>query len=187
MKKNEKNLTPQADQEENNYDSSTVGDAALLELLSSESPEKSSEADTEDKPNNEAKKDKENQKTKEKETSACSKSSDISESSNNSSNSDNPDNSEDQENPSSLAQKLLTLAISLLAGEQPAPEILRLLDAARAAEAIEAARKEGEIAGRNATIEEKLRPSAPSIPTISGSSTSRPRPASIFDLAAQAY
>lgn len=187
MKKEEKNLSQKSDQEEATYDSSTVGDAALLELLN---PEHHAEGESTEENETRVKESEpvsENIKTKEEK----SDNSEIQQSSEDedkedSVKSDDPAHSDNLKDPSSLAQKLLNLAISLLSGEKQSEDILKLLDAARAAEAIEEARREGEIAGRNATIEEKLRTVSPSIPTISGSSPSRMRPKSIFDIAALA-
>lgn len=166
----EKKSNPQQDSEENTYDSSKVGDAALLELLNEEPEEE------------------EKEEAKEKNENVCKKEGEKEEESKESTSSDSTDSTglSDSSDPKALAGKLLNLALAILKGETPADDLLDLLDAAKASEAIEAARREGEIAGRNATIEEHLRPVEALIPTIKGSAPARPHQGSIFDIAAAA-
>ncbi len=90
-----------------------------------------------------------------------------------------------QESPSLIAS-LLTLAADLLAGKTPENELRNLLDAAKAREEILRARAEGEIAGRNAAIEERLRPAAATTPNLCGAPAAKRRQSSIFDIAAEA-
>lgn len=84
-----------------------------------------------------------------------------------------------------LAISLLRMAISLLTGEVPEDKFIPLMDATLAREAITAARAEGEIAGRNAVIEEQLVTPPAGAPDLSGTPIARGRrpAASIFDLA----
>lgn len=83
---------------------------------------------------------------------------------------------------------LLKAALSLIDGSRDAEEFRTLTDAALAAEAIGEARREGEIAGRNAIIEERLETPPLAVPDLSGTplSSSRRRTPSIFDIASQA-
>lgn len=90
-----------------------------------------------------------------------------------------------QESPSLIAS-LLTLAADLLAGKTPENELRNLLDAAKAREEILRARAEGEIAGRNAAIEERLRPAPATTPNLCGAPATKRRQSSIFDIAAEA-
>ena len=114
----------------------------------------------------------------------------------------------------SLAAILLRLALSLLSGDTPADTLIPLMDAAlanerllklqttleqerkaaaerlseasaEAAKRISEARAEGELAGRNALIEEQLLPPPIGAPDLNASpmAQSRRRTASIFDLA----
>lgn len=88
----------------------------------------------------------------------------------------------------SLAVSLLRMALALLTGEVPEEKFIPLMDAVIAREAIIAARSEGEIAGRNAIIEEQLATPAIAPPDLNGTPIARSRrPAtSIFDLAGMA-
>ena len=88
----------------------------------------------------------------------------------------------------SLAVSLLRMALALLTGEVPEEKFIPLMDAVIAREAIIAARAEGEIAGRNAIIEEQLATPAIAPPDLNGTPIARSRrPAtSIFDLAGMA-
>lgn len=176
MSKNfsEKNLNPSQDSEETTYDSSKVGDAAILELLNDECNNTSKEeGDVEEEGNVEEEPEKNDRE-------------EMAEDSDDSQSLDGNENSDSRDNPTEMAGKLLSLAMAILKGDKAPSDLLTLLDAAKAAEAVEAARKEGEIIGRNATIEERLRPVRPVIPTLKGSTSGRHRPGSIFDIAAGA-
>lgn len=85
----------------------------------------------------------------------------------------------------SLAVSLLKMALRLLTGEIPDEKFIPLMDATLAHEAILAARAEGEIAGRNAVIEEYLATPPVGAPDLNGTpiAGSRRRASSIFDLA----
>lgn len=80
------------------------------------------------------------------------------------------------------------MALALLTGDVPEEKFIPLMDAVIAREAIIAARAEGEIAGRNAIIEEQLATPAIAPPDLNGTPIARSRrPAtSIFDLAGMA-
>lgn len=84
-----------------------------------------------------------------------------------------------------LAMSLLAMAIELLAGRVPGKALIPLMDAVLAREAVAKARKEGEIAGRNALIEEQLMSPPVGAPDLNGAPIARSRrqAASIFDLA----
>lgn len=84
-----------------------------------------------------------------------------------------------------LAVSLLRMALSLLTGEVPEDRFVSLMDATLAHEAVADARAEGEIAGRNAVIEERLVTPPAGAPDLGGTpiARSRRRAASIFDLA----
>ena len=84
-----------------------------------------------------------------------------------------------------LAVSLLRMALSLLNGEMPEDRFVSLMDATLAHEAVADARAEGEIAGRNAVIEERLVTPPAGAPDLGGTpiARSRRRAASIFDLA----
>lgn len=90
------------------------------------------------------------------------------------------------EAPESMVSRLLSLAVALLKGDAMEESMLQLFDAAKAHEAIEEARREGEIAGRNATITERMRPAAPTVPSFTGAGVSKMKAGSIFDIAAEA-
>lgn len=105
--------------------------------------------------------------------------------------SDDPSDSSEEsegvapEDRESLALRMVRLAVGLLAGEFDEKELLTLSSIADARGAIEKAYSEGEIAGRNAVIEEKLREEPAGVPDLCGSpfpSTHR-SDRSIFDLA----
>lgn len=85
----------------------------------------------------------------------------------------------------SLAASLIRMALALLTGETPEDRFIPLMDAVIAHEAIIMARAEGEIAGRNAIIEEQLATPAALPPDLNGTPLARSRrhAASIFDLA----
>ncbi|MBD5370501.1 MAG: hypothetical protein HDR80_05040 [Bacteroides sp.] len=83
-------------------------------------------------------------------------------------------------------RSLLKAALAVLDGTMTPGTLTRLTCAATAAEAIEEARREGELAGRNAIIEERLETAPPGIPDLNGSPAPRRRSASIFDIAAGA-
>lgn len=84
-----------------------------------------------------------------------------------------------------LAVSLLSMALELLTGRMPGKEFIPLMDAVLAREAIVKARAEGEIAGRNAVIEEQLVAPPVGAPDLNGAPIARSRrqAASIFDLA----
>lgn len=84
-----------------------------------------------------------------------------------------------------LAVSLLAMALELLTGRLPGKELIPLMDAVLAREAIMKARAEGEIAGRNAVIEEQLVAPPVGAPDLNGAPIARSRrqAASIFDLA----
>lgn len=77
------------------------------------------------------------------------------------------------------------MALALLTGETPEDRFIPLMDAVIAHEAIIMARAKGEIAGRNAIIEEQLATPAALPPDLNGTPLARSRrhAASIFDLA----
>lgn len=85
----------------------------------------------------------------------------------------------------SMAAILLRAALALLSGELSEERFSQLLDASIAREEIMKARAEGEIAGRNAIIEEHLVTPAVRAPDLNGTpiAPSRRAVASIFDLA----
>ncbi|MDE5662500.1 MAG: hypothetical protein K2I37_00490 [Muribaculaceae bacterium] len=87
-----------------------------------------------------------------------------------------------------LAVILLGLVMGLLTGRLPADRFIPLMDAAKAYEAIKVARAEGEIAGRNAVIEEQLVAPPVGAPDLAGTPIARSRRSatSIFDLAEMA-
>lgn len=166
-KTSESGQSPRAD--DPLYDLSAIGDAASLAPLDADSPEedaKQSDPAPEDpkdlKDPSEAKESKE--ESKEEQTNEADQS---------------------QESPSLIAS-LLTLAADLLAGKTPENELRNLLDAAKAREEILRARAEGEIAGRNAAIEERLRPAPATTPNLCGAPAAKRRQSSIFDIAAEA-
>lgn len=93
------------------------------------------------------------------------------------------------EPPSPMLVKILSLAMAILEGKTTDADLAALMNAADARAAVEAARAEGEIAGRNAAIEESLASTEEIIaPDLRGTPApaSRRRPDSIFDLAYQA-
>ncbi|MDE6272368.1 MAG: hypothetical protein K2M31_05110 [Muribaculaceae bacterium] len=139
------------------YDLSDVGDAALLAVLSEAQEDSGSEQS----------KDQNDGKSKDQ--------------------NDGGDNCRNDDIDPGKVASLLSLALKLLSGELPEERLLHLMDAAKALEAIEEARKEGEVAGRNAVIEERLRPVEIGAPDLNGApAPNRPRKASIFDLARDA-
>ncbi len=97
------------------------------------------------------------------------------------------DSVKDQDEKYSLAVEILNMAISLLSGRTSPDELKSLLDAAQIDKAIEAARAEGEIAGRNAAIEEQMMPTPVGAPDLHGTpDLSHRNSSSIFDLALKA-
>lgn len=164
-KESEKDALTPLQPEEPGYDLTEVGDAALLAVLgNSDGNMASQEEDSED------------------EDSRSSQSSQASRPSQDS-------RSDGKEAPAAtpMAAKLLRLASAILSGEIPEEDLLPLMDAANAREAIENARREGEVAGRNALIEERLKPTDPGIPNLCGAAPAgKGRAASIFDIAAEA-
>lgn len=88
----------------------------------------------------------------------------------------------------SLAVSLLRMALALLTGEVPEEHFIPLMDAVIAREEILKARAEGEIAGRNAIIEEQLVAPPVGAPDLNGTPIARSRrqASSIFDLASLA-
>lgn len=95
------------------------------------------------------------------------------------------DGTKEERQRESLATSLIRAALSLLTGEIPEDSFIPLMEAAIAREAIQAARAEGEIAGRNAVIEEQLITPPVGAPDLNGTPIAQSRrPAtSIFDLA----
>lgn len=87
-----------------------------------------------------------------------------------------------------LAVSLLKMALTLLTDRIPDDRFIPLMNATLAYEAIKAAREEGEIAGRNAVIEERLVTPPVGAPDLSGTPIARSRRpvTSIFDLANEA-
>ncbi|MDE6010423.1 MAG: hypothetical protein K2F87_03115, partial [Muribaculaceae bacterium] len=85
----------------------------------------------------------------------------------------------------SLATSLLRAALALLTGDMPDDSFIPLMEASLAREAVIRARTEGEIAGRNAVIEERLVTPPAGAPDLTGTpvASSRRPAASIFDLA----
>lgn len=167
-KESEKDALTPLQPEEPGYDLTEVGDAALLAVLgNSDGNMASQDEDSED------------------EDSRSSQSSQSSQASRPSQDS----RSVGKEAPAAppMAAKLLRLASAILSGEIPEEDLLPLMDAANAREAIENARREGEVAGRNALIEERLKPADPGIPNLCGAApVGKGRAASIFDIAAEA-
>ena len=164
-------------EEEKNYDLSAVGDAPqLAAILPAPEDEKGNPDPSENS-----------------EPSESSDSSDNSDSSESSDSSDSSDSSEPSElsdapNPPlrPTLEAVLRLASALLSGETLPDDLLPIMTAAGARAAIEAARAEGELAGRNAQIEEKLAlPDDIGAPDLVGQpAPAARRPASsIFDLA----
>lgn len=164
--------------EETSYDLSNVGDAGSLGGImedddenKSDDIEKSGNTEKNEKPEKSGKPEKNGESKKNGKPEKPGKDEDQIE----------PDQT-DQPNP--ILLKLLKLATSIIAGETSEEELRRLLDAASAAEAIEKARMEGEIAGRNAAIEERMIQSPAGPPDLSGTPDLSHRSASsIFDLA----
>lgn len=87
-----------------------------------------------------------------------------------------------------MALRLVKAAMGILTGEVSSDEVADLMEAARAREAIAEAYAAGEIAGRNAAIEERYVEPEEIVPDLCGSpiSASRRPGNSIFDLAAEA-
>ena len=100
---------------------------------------------------------------------------------------DEPAGEPAEEEPEKLALKLVKVALALLSGEASEEELLPLLDLAEAREAIERARAEGELVGRNAAIEERYAEPEDILPDLGGAAPGKARQAeSIFDLARSA-
>lgn len=185
MKKNQ-NSQPQSPQpeqlprqEDPLYDTTNVGDAALLAVLNS-----AEASNAEDDAELNAKVAKHDKNGPEKVASNSSLSSDSGKRQ-----PADPDSSKEDAAPQNRPEattvaRLLRLAAQILAGEIPDDDLIPLMDAAAAKEAIEQARKDGERAGRNALIEERLRPREIGAPDLNASpSPRRSKATSIFDLA----
>ena len=205
--KNEKNSRP----DEPLYDISDMGDAPLLAVLEADTadddpataspahsaPKEAKETDTKETgTSKEAKKadtkepgtSKEAKKaeTEDTETSKEAKEAETKEAKETENSTPGGESDPSGESQISLATKLLRLASSLIAGDTTPDDLLSLLDAAKAYEEIQRARHEGEIAGRNAIIEEKLAPAPIGVPDLNGAPARNTPPASIFDLAKSA-
>lgn len=173
-KESEKDALTPLQPEEPGYDLTEVGDAALLAVLGNSDGNIASQEEDSDE--------EDSRSSQDSQLSQDSQSSPKSQSSRDS-------RSVGKEAPASpsMAAKLLRLASAILSGEIPEEDLLPLMDAANAREAIENARREGEVAGRNALIEERLKPADPGIPNLCGAAPAgKGRPASIFDIAAGA-
>lgn len=83
-----------------------------------------------------------------------------------------------------MAVELIQIAIDLISGKTTAENIAGLMNAAKAKTAIEEARRQGEIAGRNAAIEDRLRCIEPGVPNLCGGGAGKVVENSIFDIAA---
>lgn len=182
----EKEQEQQKDVNDPDYDLSDVGDAPLLAVLKSKAEEGGDLSD-------------ESEKSEDPEDPKVSKdSNNLNDPKAPKDPKDSKDlkdgkDSEDLKDPASIepdirtSLRLINIVSKLLSGEIPEAEFEKLLDAAYAHEAIIKAREEGEIAGRNAIIEEKLRPVKTGAPDLTGSPAPKQnRAASIFDLARNA-
>ena len=154
--KNEKNQSP-VKTDEPGYDLTDMGDAPLLSVLRSDAGEDSPD----DEPGKGEPDDKE-EKDQDK------------------------DGETNKPDSVGMARKLMILASALIAGETLPEDLLPLLDAAVAHYEIQRARQEGELAGRNALIEERMAPAPIGVPDLNGAPTRSSSPASIFDLAREA-
>ncbi len=187
-----------AKNEESTYDLSDVGDAALLAVLSENQKtgtpdeknpaDKSTDKDGEDnQPGNDGevqKEEKEDQKEEKEGKEDQDKKNGNEEDSEKEMEEESP---AVEEIPEKMVNSLLALALKLLSGEMPEERLANLMNAASAVEAIEQARKEGEIAGRNAVIDERLVAPEVGAPDLIGSpAPNRNRKTSIFDLALDA-
>lgn len=179
MKKNT-NPTP-LKPDEANYDLSDMGDAPLLAVLADaekkkEEVEEGKEAEDGKEAKSEADESESGKKTEKKTGKDPEKTANIPESA-------TPNESAD---PKVLISRLLSICLSLLEGKTLPDDLLNLLDAAKAHDEIQRARQEGEIAGRNALIEERMAPKSIGVPDLNGAPCRSSAPTSIFDLARSA-
>lgn len=175
---------------ENDYDLSGIGDPGALSLLPEKEEEKTEliEEDSEESETEEPEAAESDESDKRAE-------SDKSDESDKSAETDKSEESEESGETEEIAEKeiavsamnLLKMAVGILSGEINVEKIATLMDADKAAKAIEEAYQRGLVEGRNAQIEERLEVLPVGAPDLCGAPPAAGRAAdSIFDLARMA-
>lgn len=178
---------------ENDYDLSGIGDPGALSLLPEKEEEKTEliEEDSEESETEEP----ESAEPDESDKRAESDKSDESDKSAETDKSEESEESEESDESEEIAEKeiavsamnLLKMAVGILSGEINVEKIATLMDADKAAKAIEEAYQRGLVEGRNAQIEERLEVLPVGAPDLCGAPPAAGRAAdSIFDLARMA-
>ncbi|MBD5268777.1 MAG: hypothetical protein HDS45_04165 [Bacteroides sp.] len=175
---------------ENDYDLSGIGDPGALSLLPEKEEEKTEliEEDSEESETEEPESAEPDESDKRAE-------SDKADESDKSAETDKSEESEESGETEEIAEKeiavsamnLLKMAVGILSGEMNVEKIATLMDADKAAKAIEEAYQRGLVEGRNAQIEERLEVLPVGAPDLCGAPPAAGRAAdSIFDLARMA-
>lgn len=178
---------------ENDYDLSGIGDPGALSLLPEKEEEKTEliEEDSEESETEEP----ESAEPDESDKRAESDKADESDKSAETDKSEESEESEESGETEEIAEKeiavsamnLLKMAVGILSGEIDVEKIATLMDADKAAKAIEEAYQRGLVEGRNAQIEERLEVLPVGAPDLCGAPPAAGRAAdSIFDLARMA-
>lgn len=178
---------------ENDYDLSGIGDPGALSLLPEKEEEKTEliEEDSEESETEEP----ESAEPDESDKRAESDKADESDKSAETDKSEESEESEESGETEEIAEKeiavsamnLLKMAVGILSGEINVEKIATLMDADKAAKAIEEAYQRGLVEGRNAQIEERLEVLPVGAPDLCGAPPAAGRAAdSIFDLARMA-
>ena len=178
---------------ENDYDLSGIGDPGALSLLPEKEEEKTEliEEDSEESETEEP----ESGEPDESDKRAESDKADESDKSAETDKSEESEESEESGETEEIAEKeialsamnLLKMAVGILSGEMNVEKIATLMDADKAAKAIEEAYQRGLVEGRNAQIEERLEVLPVGAPDLCGAPPAAGRAAdSIFDLARMA-
>ena len=175
---------------ENDYDLSGIGDPGALSLLPEKVEEKTEliEEDSEESETEEPESAEPDESDKRAE-------SDKADESDKSAETDKSEESEESGETEEIAEKeiavsamnLLKMAVGILSGEMNVEKIATLMDADKAAKAIEEAYQRGLVEGINAQIEERLEVLPVGAPDLCGAPPAAGRAAdSIFDLARMA-
>ena len=175
---------------ENDYDLSGIGDPGALSLLPEKEEEKTEliEEDSEESESEESESAESDESDKPAESDESDKSAETGKSEESEESEESGETEEIAEKEIAVsAMNLLKMAVGILSGEMNVEKIATLMDADKAAKAIEEAYQRGLVEGRNAQIEERLEVLPVGAPDLCGAPPAAGRAAdSIFDLARMA-